>query len=204
MITQKRTTRRLMACLFFLVLSSLISPLPACEADSRGARSGHYRHNDGRHNGATRGLFGRGGHDEGNETTGQIVAWSLAAANLTVALSLIIRGAKRFAPLGAEAKRALGKFNSKQKKYLMKFHYGLNPVILLLAVLHWNLSRCRSTALPEWGLLTMTAVVALGIVLKFKLCPKTFLRNIHRMHTQPVLFLLLVTMLLIGHLTMDR
>lgn len=199
---QETTTRRLLACLFVLLLSAPIPPLPSCEANGRGEYGGHYKHGDGRHNGVTRGLFGQG-HDRGNETTGQVVAWSLAAANLTVALSLIIRAVKRFTPLGAEAKQVLGKFNSIQKRYLMKFHYVLNPVILLLAVLHWTLSRCRSTALPEWGLLTMAAVVALGIVLKFRLCPKTSLTSVHKIHTQPALFLLLISMLLIGHLTMD-
>lgn len=147
-------------------------------------------------------LFGRG-DDEGNETTGQIVAWSLAAANLTVALSLLLKGVKKFAPLGPQAQKSLSRLNSTQKKYFMRFHYILNPLIFLLAVLHWTLSRCKSTALPEWGLIIMGAIVALGIVLKFKLCPEDFLKNIYKMHTQPVLFPILISMLVIGHLSMD-
>jgi len=148
------------------------------------------------------GLRGQG-RDEGNETTGQMVAWSLAAANLTVALSILIRGLKQFAPIAPETRNTLAKFNTTQKKYLMRFHYTLNPLILLLAVLHWSLSRCKSTALPEWGLLTMGLLVVLGIILKFKLCPKTFLKNVYKVHTQPLLLLLLISLLLIGHLAMD-
>ena len=85
----------------------------------------------------------------------------------------------------------------------MRFHYALNPVILAIAILHWTLSRCKSTALPEWGLLIMAAMAALGIVLRFKLCPRTFMRRVYRVHTQPVLLLLLISILVIGHLSMD-
>lgn len=86
---------------------------------------------------------------------------------------------------------------------LIRFHYILNPLILLLAIVHWTLSRCKSTALPEWGLVIMGVIVALGIVLKFKLCPKDFLKNVYKIHTQPVLFLILISVLVIGHLSMD-
>lgn len=189
-------------CVGALLLAVLLAPLSVCLANGHREEGRYHKHSERGRDGMIQGLFGRG-HDQGNEATGQIVAWSLAAANLTVALSLIIRSVRRFAPLGANSKQALAKFNSKQKKYLMKFHYVLNPLILLLAILHWTLSRCKSTALPEWGLLTMGTVVVLGIVLKFKLCPKPLLRNIYRVHTQPVLLLLLISMLLVGHLAMD-
>jgi len=149
----------------------------------------------GRHMGA--------GHDGGNETTGQIAAWSLAAANLTVALSLLVKGIRRFAPLRPEVKDSMGRFNSFQKKHLMRFHYLLNPLIAGVALLHWTLSRCKSTTLPEWGLLTMCALVLLGLILKFKLCPKSLMRNVYRVHTQPALFLFFVSVLVIGHLAMD-
>jgi hypothetical protein len=172
-------------------------------ADDHKGAGKHFEKQGGRgSDGVLGNLLGRG-NDEGNETTGEIVAWSLAAANLTVALSLLLKGVKKLAPLGPEAQRSLSQLNSTQKKYLMRFHYILNPLILLLAILHWTLSRCKSTALPDWGLVTMSAIVALGIVLKFKLCPKEFLKNIYRMHTQPVLFLILISMLVIGHLSMD-
>jgi len=186
-----------------LILTAFLSAIPVCMADDHKERGKHYdKRGEGKGDGVLGGLLGRG-HDEGNETTGQIVAWSLAAANLTIALSLIIRGVKQFAPFGPEAMSSLSRFNSTQKKYLMRFHFILNPLILLLAILHWTLSRCKSTALPEWGLLTMGTIVALGIILKFKLCPKAFLRKVYKAHTQPVLFLILISMLVIGHLSMD-
>ncbi|MDY0040055.1 MAG: hypothetical protein RBS57_07055, partial [Desulforhabdus sp.] len=77
------------------------------------------------------------------------------------------------------------------------------PVLLLLANVHWTLSRSSSTVLPEWGLLAMGAIVATGIVLKLKLFPKTFLRSVCKVHTHPVLALLLILLLVIGHFSMD-
>lgn len=192
---------RLLICL--LLLTALLPAIRICMADDHNGGGGHFEKRGGRgSDGVLGNLLGRG-HDEGNETTGQIVAWSFAAANLTAALSLLLKGVKKFAPLGPEAQKTLSQFNTTQKKYLLRLHYILNPFILLLAILHWTLSRCKSTALPEWGLVTMGAIVALGIVLKFKLCPKDFLKNVYKMHTQPVLFLILISMLVIGHLSMD-
>jgi hypothetical protein len=141
--------------------------------------------------------------DKGNETTGEIAAWLLGAVNLTVALSILIKGVTRFAPLSPDIKSSLTRFNHLQKKHLMRFHYFVNPLILGVAVTHWLLSRCRSTSLPEWGLLLMTVLVVLGVALKFRLCPKTSVRTMHRLHTQPVAFLALIVILLIGHSIVD-
>ncbi len=85
----------------------------------------------------------------------------------------------------------------------MRFHYVLNPLILAIALLHWTLSRCASTSLPEWGLFTMGVMVALGIILKFKLCPQKLLRRVYKAHTQPILVLIMVAMLVIGHFSVD-
>lgn len=203
MKARKRKTKLIMFFMCSLLLTAFLSAIPVCMADDHKQSGKHHEnHGNRKGDGVLGGLLGRG-HDEGNETTGQIVAWSLAAANLTVALSLMIRGVKQFAPLGPEAKNYLSQFNSTQKRYLMRFHYIVNPLILLLAILHWTLSRCKSTALPEWGLLTMGTIVALGIILKFRLCPKAFQRNVYKVHTQPLLFLTLIAMLVIGHLSMD-
>lgn len=144
-----------------------------------------------------------GERDDGNETTGQIAAWSLGAINLTVAISLLIKGIKRFAPVTPELANSMTKLNHLQKKYLMPFHYNLNPVFVGVAVLHWTLSKCQSTALTEWGLLAMCFIAALGIILKFKLVPKTSLRNVYKVHTQPIIFVSLISLLVIGHLVMD-
>jgi hypothetical protein len=39
--------------------------------------------------------------DEGNETAGQVAAWLLAAANLPVTVSVLIKGINRVQPLGS-------------------------------------------------------------------------------------------------------
>jgi len=203
MKAKDRKTKLIMFFMCSLLLTTFLSAMAFCMADDHKESRKHYdKHDDRKGDGVLGDLFGRG-HDEGDETTGQIVAWSLAAANLTVALSIIVRGLKQFAPLGPEVKSTLSKFNSTQKKYLMRFHYFLNPVILAIAVLHWTLSKCKSTALPEWGLLTMGTIVALGLILKFKLCPQSLLRSVYKVHTQPVLLLIMISMLVIGHLSMD-
>jgi hypothetical protein len=200
---QKRKTKSLAVLSGWLLLSGSMVPMSVGVADDHKEHGQHLEkawHKKGDE--GLGGLFARG-HDEGNETTGQIAAWSLAAANLTVAVSLLIKAIRRSLPLGPETKNSLNRFNSLQKKYLMPLHYVMNPLILAIALLHWMLSRCKSTALPEWGLLTMSALIMLGIVLKFKLCPKTRLRSVYNVHTHPAVFLFLISALLIGHLVVD-
>ncbi len=190
----------LLTCCLMLaaLLASLSFYMADGHADGKHLRKYYDKHADK----ALRGL-GTRGRDKGNETTGQIAAWGLALANLAVGISILAKAIRRFAPLSPEIKNSIGKFNNFQKKYLMVLHYFLNPLILAIALLHWTLSRCKATALPEWGLLTMLAAVGLGIVLKFKLCPKTLLRNVYKMHTQPVMLLIFVSLLVIGHFAMD-
>jgi len=110
--------------------------------------------------------------DEGNETTGQTAAWLLAAANLTIALSILIKGGSRFLPLDSQIKNSIKKFNQLQKKHLMRFHYVLNPIALCVAFFHYLLSSCRSSPLPEWGLILVTLMVFLGLILKFRCLPR--------------------------------
>ena len=142
-------------------------------------------------------------HDEGNETAGQIAAWLLAAANLPVVLSVLIKWTNRFAPIATGLKTTLSGFNRFQKKHLMRFHYLLNPVVLGIALWHWLSSRCRSTAMPEWGLIVMVALIALGLIMKLGLCPKPLRKGLYRLHTQPLVFAAMVTVLTIGHLIVD-
>jgi hypothetical protein len=141
--------------------------------------------------------------DEGNETTGQIAAWLLAGANLTVALSIVIRWTNRFFPLWPVVKGSLSNFNRFQKKHLMRLHYYLNPVIMGVALWHWFESRCKTTALPEWGIFLMALVMVTGVLVKFKLCPSGLRKSIHRLHTQPLIFITLIFMLTVGHTIVD-
>ena len=147
-------------------------------------------------------LFGRN-DDEGNETAGQMAAWLLVAANLPVVLSLLIKWTNKFAPMGNGLKDALIRFNRFQKKHLMRLHYYINPLVLGIALWHWLSSRCKSTALPEWGLAVMFALIVLGLIMKFRLCPKQLRKSVYRLHTQPLVFLAMVMVLTIGHLIVD-
>lgn len=141
--------------------------------------------------------------DDGNETAGQIAAWLLLVANLPVALSLLIKGTKRFAPLRAELQKTLVSFNRMQKKALMGLHYYLNLAILGIALWHWLASRCKSSALPELGLIVMGTLIALGFLMKFRLCPKVFRKYVYQIHTQPAIFVALFLVLTAGHLIVD-
>ena len=141
--------------------------------------------------------------DEGNETTGQTAAWLLVAANLTIALSILIKGGSRFLPLDSQIKNSMKKFNQLQKKHLMRFHYVLNPIVLCVAFFHFLLSSCRSSSLPEWGLILVAMMVFLGLILKLKMSPKGMRKFVYRLHTTPAIFLIMILLLVVGHQIVD-
>jgi hypothetical protein len=141
--------------------------------------------------------------NEGNETAGQIAAWLLVGANLTITMSILIRWANNYAPLGPQLKSSLSSFNRSQKKYLGFIHYCLNPAILGIVLWHYLSSRCKSSALPEMGLVMMVIIMGLGIALKFKLCPVSLRKNVYQIHTHPLFFLLMVLALVVGHAIVD-
>ena len=141
--------------------------------------------------------------DEGNETTGQTAAWLLVAANLTIALSILIKGGSRFLPLDSQIKNSMKKFNQLQKKHLMRFHYVLNPIVLCVAFFHFLLSSCRSSSLPEWGLILVAMMVFLGLILKLKVSPKGMRKFVYRLHTTPAIFLIMILLLVVGHQIVD-
>jgi hypothetical protein len=141
--------------------------------------------------------------DEGDETTGQTAAWLLVTANLTITFSILIKGANRFLPLNPQTKSSFKRFNQLQKKHLMRFHYILNPVALGAAFFHFLLSSCRSSTLPEWGLIVVTVIVSLGLILKFKLSPKGMRKSVYGLHTTSASFLIMILLLVVGHLLVD-
>jgi hypothetical protein len=144
-----------------------------------------------------------GKNNEGNEITGQITLWLLVSANLTVFLSLVIKSADRFSHLSKQTKNTLRQINQFQKKYLMKFHYYLNPFALCIAVLHFLLSCCRKSSLPEWGLLLVILMVLLGVMIKFKLAPKSMRKIVYRLHTGLPTFSIMIVLLVAGHQIID-
>jgi hypothetical protein len=141
--------------------------------------------------------------DEGNEITGQTTAWLLVAANLTIALSFLIKFIIRYFPLEPEIKRSIKRFNQRQKKHLMRFHYVFNPVALGLACFHFLLSSCRSSTLPEWGLLMVIMMIFLGLILKFQLFSGRTGRFVYRLHTTPAFFIIIIFLLVTGHMVVD-
>lgn len=147
--------------------------------------------------------FSPGRHDEGNEATGQAAAWLFGIANVGIATSLLAKGVVRYAPMADQTRDRIKRMNQKQKRYLMPLHYFLNPVALSLALTHFIMSSCRSTVLPEWGLVLMASFIGVGIMVKFKMCPMALRRGIYRIHTSPLPLAALLTILFIGHSIVD-
>jgi hypothetical protein len=46
-------------------------------------------------------------------------------------------------------------------------------------------------------------MVALGLVLKFKIAPGWVRRVVHRLHTSPVTFSMMILLVVVGHLVSD-
>jgi len=194
---------------FILVLLTLsivqISP-DLVTADDHNTNKRHYKqygNNRGYHDDGDQKKQRVQKDDEGNETTGQTAAWLLVAANLTIALSILLKGGSRFLPLDSQLKNSIKKFNQLQKKHLMKFHYVLNPIALCVAFFHFLLSSCRSSSLPEWGLILVVMMVFLGLILKFKVSPKGMRKFVYRLHTTPATFLIMILLLVVGHQIVD-
>ncbi len=141
--------------------------------------------------------------DEGNELTGLATAWLLGAANLTVLLSLLLKGANRYLHLNSETKKAVKRFNQFQKKHLMRFHYLLNPLALCIGFLHFLLSCCRKTALPEWGLLFLTVMFLVGLMVKSKVIPQWLRKSLYLFHTSWIPISAMILVLIIGHLMVE-
>jgi len=200
---KKARSKRFLVFVTFLLAVTFAAMAALCSADDHKRKRDHSRKHDPTSWSEGFGRFSGKHHDEGNETTGQVAAWSFAAANLGVSLSLLIKGVNRFSPLSPQWKNALKKFTGTRKKYSMKPHYLLNPIILALALLHYSLSRCPSTSLPEWGLLGIALMMTLGIVMKLRLCPNSLLKSVYKVHTQPVAVLFVISLLVIGHMIAD-
>ena len=143
-------------------------------------------------------------NEKNNEATGQAAAWMLAAANITVLLSLLIK-VTRYTDLPAQINDRIKRFNQLQKKYLLPVHYVLNPLALGAAFVHFMsaTSACKASGLPEWGLALMALITGIGIMVKFKVFPKSLRKNTYQIHTNPIPITLLLAILLIGHAAVD-
>lgn len=143
-------------------------------------------------------------HDnDGNEITGELSAWLFAIANIPVLFGLLYRSINRFGSLTEMSKIRLKTLKKAQKKYLMPLHYLINIIALLLAIIHFSLSNCRSSSLPEWGLGLMACIVVVGIMLKLNITPKGVRKIFYKIHTSPLAIGLVVSVLLVGHSIVD-
>jgi hypothetical protein len=141
--------------------------------------------------------------DDGNEISGLTTAWLLVLANLTIVLSILLKAIIHYFPLEPGGKSSFRRLNRLQKKHLMRFHYVLNPAALVLGFFHFILSSCQSSSMPEWGLIMVSVMVFFGIILKFQLFPRKVGRLVYRLHTTPVLLILLVFSVVTGHQFVD-
>ena len=141
--------------------------------------------------------------DHGNETTGEIAGWLFGAANLPAALSLLARGARRIPRIPTPLGERIAAANRAQKRLLMRLHFYLNPLALGVAAVHFLLSNCDTTALPEWSLGLISVLVASGLVMKWRSASPRLRRAVLHLHTHPAPALAAFAVLLAGHLLLD-
>lgn len=145
---------------------------------------------------------GESHEDHGNEKTGQMAAWFFAIGNVPVAGTLLTRRFLMHKTSGSFQKTA-GKIYSWLKKDLMLFHYILNPLAIVMGFIHFNLSWCRSTSLPEWGVLLVSVLALTGIVIKVRLIPQPLIRRVRAVHTHPIVAAAIFGLLFVGHQFLD-
>jgi len=140
----------------------------------------------------------RGG--KGNGATGALAAFLLVLANLTVVLSLILKGINRLFLSSQEGKKSISDFNRAQKKYLRGLHYYLNPIAICIAMIHFHLSTCRSM-LPDAALILFIILGVMGVILRFHLIPKNMYKAVYSLHCSWIVFLSTFLLIMIGHAT---
>ena len=100
-------------------------------------------------------------------------------------------------------KERIKQLNLRQKKYLRNLHYWVNPLALGIAISHVWSSECRSTSMPELGMGALLILSILGIMMTLKLSPPAMRRVVFKLHTSPIITILVFSSLLIGHAVID-
>ncbi|MEJ5347781.1 MAG: hypothetical protein WHS46_03725 [Desulfosoma sp.] len=139
--------------------------------------------------------------DHGNETSGRMAAWLLASANLPVTGTVLTRWFLRKKRTIGSQKRARALYT--WFKDLMPFHYVLNAAAIAMALIHFRLSWCLSTNIPEWAILLVTFLGTTGIVIKFRILPHSMVRWVRSFHTNPLVVVLVFALLFLGHRYLD-
>jgi hypothetical protein len=140
-----------------------------------------------------------GREEKGGEASGQIAAWLFGIANFPVLFSILLKGCAKAMPHSLKLKEAVGQINRKQKRYLMKLHYWLNPVAIGVAIIHFLSTKCEATAIPELGLGVMLLICILGLLVTFRLSPAFMRKAVFRLHTSPIVLIASIAILMIGH-----
>jgi hypothetical protein len=140
-----------------------------------------------------------GREEKGGEASGQIAAWLFGIANFPVFFSILLKGCAKAMPHSLKLKEAVGQINGKQKRYLMKLHYWLNPVAIGVAIIHFLSTKCEGTAIPELGLGVMLLISILGLLVTFRLSPAFMRKAVFRLHTSPIVLIAGIAILMIGH-----
>lgn len=143
-----------------------------------------------------------GKNDEGS-ASGGIAGWLLAIANFPVAASILLKAFGKMALPDSGFRETFKRINLRQKKMLMGLHYWLNPLAMSVAIFHFAVAECESTFFPELGLMVMLLVFILGLMIAFKLTPKSMSRAIFKLHTSPISLTIVLSILLIGHSMVD-
>lgn len=144
-----------------------------------------------------------GRKEKGGEASGQIAAWLFGTANFPVVLSIFLKAFGAVAPQGANLKATAGRINRRQKQYLMKLHYWLNPLAAGAAILHFASTECSATVIPELGLGVMLGLCILGLMVTFRWSPAAMRKTILMLHTSPIILLAGIVTLMIGHAMID-
>jgi hypothetical protein len=147
--------------------------------------------------------FGEAGEiagDRGDDTTGQVSAWLFGISCLPVAFNLIANAISRQAFIRSSIKEQIKRLNSWQRIHLMPFHTYLSLFALAVAGMHYLLSSCPSTSLPELGLISMSILVGTGLIIKLKIAPKSSRKWVYQFHANLIVSGILVAVLVLGHL----
>jgi len=139
------------------------------------------------------------GEEKGGEVSGQIAAWLFSIANFPVLISFLLKGCAKAMPHSLKLKEAVGRMNGKQKRYLMKLHFWLNPIAVGVAIIHFISTKCEATAIPELGLAMMLLICILGLLVTFRLSPAFKGKANFRLHTSPIVLIAGIAILFIGH-----
>jgi hypothetical protein len=140
-----------------------------------------------------------GNQDHEGGELGGLAALLFGVANFPVALSMLLKASAGLLPDRMSLKDSIRRINLRQKKYLMNLHYWVNPLAFGVAIAHFWSSECRSTAMPELGMGAMLFVFILGLMMTFKLSPPSMRRFVFRLHTSPIITILVFCFLLVGH-----